>query len=197
MPGASLPSRAAARGPTCCRHSWHSIASTPQVPMRLLSLFRCFFVSHTFLERKNDGKNPSQCLSAIEIISGFLCVCCFFFSFNFASLSANQAGSALKSQRKHSPRCGDCSRHRQGHPNSTDSKLIRGSVAYTGPAPEHRFCLLCPPQRTELLGKVGARFCTPPVGSPLTPEAHKGQKIPPSAHPAQAPAHGNPFRFWG
>lgn len=161
--------------------------------MRLLSLFRCFFVSHTFLERKNDGKNSSQCSSAIEIISVF----CFVLFFNFASLSANQAGSVLKSQREDSPWCGDCSLHRQGHPNSTDSKLIRGSVAYTGPAPEHRFCLLCPPQRTELLVKVGARFCTPPMGSPLTPEAHKGQKIPPSTHPAQALAHGNHFRFWG
>lgn len=37
--------------PTSCRQSWHSLASTLQVLMWLLSLFRCFFISQTFLGR--------------------------------------------------------------------------------------------------------------------------------------------------
>lgn len=52
------PGQDPARAPTLCRQSWHSIASTLQELMQLLSLFRCFFISQTFLERKTMRKFP-------------------------------------------------------------------------------------------------------------------------------------------
>lgn len=55
---------------TSCRQSWHSIISTLQVLMRLLSLFRCFFISQTFLERKKRQQNSRSTLGIIN----FLCV---------------------------------------------------------------------------------------------------------------------------
>lgn len=67
-PGAWRGERSTPGTPTPCRQSWHSIISTLQLLMRLLSLFRCFLISQTFLEGENGDKTP------ITVIVDFFCV---------------------------------------------------------------------------------------------------------------------------
>lgn len=87
-------SREHPRAPTLCRQSWHSIVSTLQALMWLLSLFRCFFTSQTFLERKTMTKFPVDAQQQCEALHHFsFCWWCFI----FALLSANLSGSELKS----------------------------------------------------------------------------------------------------